>query len=200
MRDLALDETRNRNSSKISLSIGYVWTERRSRHKNGDGPPAARPAKAPCGGLGPSAVPIGEEHRPRIGVVIVSGETLRRRSREALPRPKVVQFSLTEAEFDEVSEAAAVAGLARGAFAAEVMLAAARGVQARAGSPLREALRELVSAAGLVRRIGTNLNQAVARLNATGQPGEDLVPSAEFCLRVIRRLDEAAEQVRRSIP
>jgi len=111
-----------------------------------------------------------------------------------------VQFSLTKAEFDEVSGAAAQAGLARGAFAAEVTLAAARGLQARAGSPLREALRELMTAAGLVRRIGTKINQAVARLNATGQPGEDLVPSAEFCLRVIRRLDEAAEQVRRSIP
>jgi len=130
----------------------------------------------------------------------VAAETLRRRSRQALPRPKVVQFSLTEAELEEVSDAATVAGLARGAFAAEVTLAAARGVQARASSPLREALRELMSAAGLVRRIGTNLNQAVARLNATGQPGEDLIPSAEFCLRVIRRLDEAAEQVRRSIP
>ena len=56
------------------------------------------------------------------------------------------------------------------------------------------------AAAGLVRRIGTNLNQAVARLNATGQRGEDLLPSVEFCVRVIRRLDEAAEQVRRSIP
>ena len=76
-------------------------------------------------------------------------------------------------------------------------LAAARGVHARGASPLRD---ELMAAAGLVRRIGTNLNQAVARLNATGQRGEDLLPAAEFCMRVIRRLDEAAEQVRRSIP
>ena len=36
------------------------------------------------------------------------------------------------------------------------------------GTPLREALVELMSASGLVRRVGTNLNQAVARLNATG--------------------------------
>ena len=67
-------------------------------------------------------------------------------------------------------------------------------------SPLREALAEVMTAAGLVRRIGTNLNQAVARLNATGQRGEDLVPAAQFCMRVIRRLDEAAEQLRRSVP
>src|ERR1035441_153027 len=136
----------------------------------------------------------------RIGVVNMTGGTVRRRSREAVSRPKVVQFSLTLEEFDEVSGAAARSGMARGAFAAEVTLAAARGVQARAGSPLREALAELMAAAGLVRRIGTNLNQAVARLNATGQRSEDLLPSAEFCVRVIGRLDEAAEQLRRSIP
>jgi hypothetical protein len=111
----------------------------------------------------------------------------------------VVQFSLTEEEFGEVSRAAERLGMARGAFAAEVTLAAARGGPAPALSPLREALVEVMAAAGLVRRAGTNLNQAVARLNATGQRGADLLPAAEFCARVIRRLDEAAEQLRRSI-
>jgi hypothetical protein len=131
----------------------------------------------------------------------VTGEAaLRRRARQTVPHPKVVQFSLTQDEFNVISDAAASAGLARGAFAAEVTLAAARGAQARSASPLREALAELMAAAGLVRRIGTNLNQAVARLNATGQPGPDLLPAAQFCVRVIRRLDEAAEHVRRNIP
>jgi hypothetical protein len=124
----------------------------------------------------------------------------RRRSRQAVSRPKVVQFSLTEKEFEEVSASAAQSGMARGAFAAEATLAAARGVSARAWSPLRESLVELMSAAGLVRRVGTNLNQAVARLNATGRRGDDLLPAAQFCVRVIRRLDEAAEQLRRSVP
>jgi hypothetical protein len=124
----------------------------------------------------------------------------RRRSRQQDPRPRTVQFSLSEEEFAEVGEAAAQSGLARGAFAAEAALATARGAQARVWSPLRDALAELMLAAGLARRVGTNLNQAVARLNATGERGEDLVPAAEFCGRVIRRLDEAAEQVRRSIP
>jgi hypothetical protein len=89
--------------------------------------------------------------------------------------------------------------LARGAFAAEAVLAAARGGEPPVLSPLREALTELITAAGLVRRAGTNLNQAVAKLNATGQRGSDLLPAAEFCARVIRRLDEAAEQLKRSI-
>jgi hypothetical protein len=126
----------------------------------------------------------------------------RRRSRQEVARPKIVQFKLTEEEFEQVSTAAARAGLARGAFAAETVLAAIHGtrVSAAAGSPLKDALIELMSAAGLVRRIGTNLNQAVARLNATGQRGDDLLPAAQFCVRVIRRLDETADQLRRSIP
>jgi hypothetical protein len=111
---------------------------------------------------------------------------VRRRSRQAVSRPRVVQFSLTEEEFEEVSRAAQRSGLARGAFAAEVVLASARGTEARAVS--------------LVRRAGTNLNQAVARLNSTGERGEELAPAAQFCVRVIRRLDETAEQLRRSVP
>ena len=109
----------------------------------------------------------------------------------------MVQFSLTDEEFQEVGRAAERSGLARGAFAAEATLAVAGGAELRMSSPLREALVELMAAAGLVRRAGTNLNQAVAKLNATGQRGEDLLPAARFCVRVIRRLDETAEQLRR---
>jgi hypothetical protein len=124
----------------------------------------------------------------------------RRRSPQPVPRPRLVKFFLTDEELAELDEAAGQAGLARGAFAAEVTMAAARGHSAMIGAPLREALVELISAAGLVRRVGTNLNQAVAQLNATGQRGEDLLPAAQFCMRVIRRLDEAAEHVRRTVP
>ncbi len=126
--------------------------------------------------------------------------TVRRRSRQAAPRLRLVKFFLTDDELAELDEAAGQAGLARGAFAAEVTMAAARDRSVRISTPLREALVELMSASGLARRIGTNLNQAVARLNATGQRGEDLLPAAQFCVRVIRRLDEAAEHVRRNVP
>jgi hypothetical protein len=123
-----------------------------------------------------------------------------RRSRQATPRPHLVKFFLADEELAELSAAAGQAGLARGAFAAEAALAAARGSTPQVGSPLRDALVELMRAAGLVRRIGVNLNQAVTRLNSTGQRGDDLTPAAEMCSRVIGRLDDAAEQVRRSIP
>jgi hypothetical protein len=87
-------------------------------------------------------------------VVAVAGGSVRRRSRQVVSRPRVVQFSLTEVEFQEVSRAAERSGLARGPFAAEVALASARGTEARVWSPLREALVELIAAAGLVRRAG----------------------------------------------
>ena len=123
-----------------------------------------------------------------------------RRSRQPAPRPHRVKFFLTDEELADLSDAADHAGLANGAFAAEAALAVARGSVAPVVLPLREALVELMRATGLVRRIGVNLNQAVARLNATGQRGEDLGPAVQMCGRVIRRLDDAAEQVRRSIP
>ena len=124
-----------------------------------------------------------------------AGCRARRRARQDAPRPRTVRFDLTEAEFRDLEAAAVRAGLARGAYAAEAALAAARGTATAADAPLREALGELVRASGLVRRIGVNLNQAVARLNATGQRSGDLLPYAEESLRRAERLDSAAEQV-----
>jgi hypothetical protein len=123
-----------------------------------------------------------------------------RRSRQPVPRPHLVKFFLADEELAELSDAASHAGLAKGAFAAEAALAVARGSAVPVGSPLRDVLVELIRATGLVRRIGVNLNRAVARLNATDQRGEDLTPAAQMCSQMIERLDDAAEQVRRSIP
>ncbi len=53
-------------------------------------------------------------------------------------------------------------------------------------------------AAGLVCRIGVNLNQAVARVNATGQRPGELLWFARESMRRVERLDEAAEQVRKA--
>lgn len=107
-----------------------------------------------------------------------------------------MEFSLTDEEFGELGAAAARAGLARGAYAAEAALSVARGVTSPADSPFRGALGEFVRAAGLVRRIGVNLNQAVAKLNATGQRSCDLLPYAAESLRRAERLDAVAEEIR----
>jgi hypothetical protein len=91
------------------------------------------------------------------------------------------------------------AGLARGAYAAQVVLAAAQETVPGAEALLRVALAELMRASGLVRRIGVNLNQAVAKLNATGQRSGDLLPYAAESARRMERLDAAADQVRKAL-
>ena len=123
----------------------------------------------------------------------------RRRPRQQSPRPRTVRFDLTEAEFAELEQAAGRAGLAKGAYAAEAALSAARGTAVEPDTLSREALGELIRASGLVRRIGVLLNQAVARLNATGQRPAELVPCAQACLRRVERLDAAAEQIRKTL-
>jgi hypothetical protein len=128
-----------------------------------------------------------------------AGTRSRRRSGRAARRMRSVRFGLTEEEYGEVAFAAAHAGLAKGAYAAHATLAAARGLMNPADTPFRQALTELIRAAGLVRRIGVNLNQAVAKLNATGQRSADLLPYAAESMRRARRLDAAAEDVRRRL-
>ena len=122
-----------------------------------------------------------------------------RRPRKGTRRLYRVEFSLTGEEFEALETAAGRAGKARGAYAAEATLAAARSVPAVTSTTLAELLRELIRASGLVRRIGVNLNQAVARLNATGQRSGDLVPYAAESIRRAERLDEVAERVRKAL-
>jgi hypothetical protein len=133
-----------------------------------------------------------------------SGEARRRgqgarRARQQPGRSRRVHFSLTEQEFAALEEAAGRTGLARGAFAAQVVLAHVNGSAAGPEAPDREVLRELVRAVGLVRRIGVNLNQAVARLNATGQRSGDLLLYARERMRRAGHLDEVAEEVRKAL-
>jgi hypothetical protein len=87
-----------------------------------------------------------------------AGSRSRRRPREQAARTYTVRFGLTEAESAELEQAAERAGLAKGAFAAEAALAAARGTATAPGASFQDALAELMRAAGLVRRIGVNLN------------------------------------------
>jgi hypothetical protein len=124
---------------------------------------------------------------------------LGRRARNSAKRCRRVEFSLTDEEFEDLDAAAGRAGLARGAYAADAALSVARGVACSADSPFREALGEFIRAGGLVRRIGVNLNQAVAKLNATGQRSGDLLLYAAACLRRAERLDAAAEEIRRRL-
>ena len=102
--------------SKIYISIVYLWTGRGPEINNGRWRGRARPRQMASA---------------RGSVIAVTGGSVRRRSRQAVSRPRVVQFSLTEEEFEEVSRAAERSSMARGAFAAEAALASARGGEPR---------------------------------------------------------------------
>ena len=61
-----------------------------------------------------------------------------RRSRVASRRGRRVEFTLTDGEFADLNTAAQLAGLSRGAYAAQAALAVARGGGSRAGvAPVR---------------------------------------------------------------
>ena len=129
----------------------------------------------------------------------VSGQG-RRRARQPVPRTRRVEVTLTGEEYAVIEAAARRAGLARRAYIAQAVLAAA----ANGGPPgdresLRRVLIELMRAAGLVRRIATNLDQAAARLNATGQPAGNLPAYAAQSIRRAGHIDQVADAVRKAL-
>jgi hypothetical protein len=124
----------------------------------------------------------------------------RRRARQPVPRTRWVEFTLTDQEYADLAEAARQAGMARRAYAATmVMDAAANGTTLTGQDPLELILIELMSAAGQVRRIATNLGQAVAKLNATGQPTGELPRYAAGSLRHADNIDAVADAVRQAL-
>lgn len=111
-----------------------------------------------------------------------------------------MEVTLTREEYAVIEAAARQAGLARRAYIAQAVLAAAAN-----GGPLgdRESLRlaliELMHAAGLVRRIGTNINQAAAKLHATRQPAGNLPGYAAESIRRADHIDAVADAVRKAL-
>ena len=110
-----------------------------------------------------------------------------------------MRFSLSDEEHALVGAAAAGERLAIGAYAAHAVLAAARGSMQPQNALLREALATVMHAAGQARRIGVNLNQAVAALHS-GEPPTQLRWYADAAARTVRNLDELAEELRHRLP
>ncbi|OLT31866.1 hypothetical protein BJF79_08715 [Actinomadura sp. CNU-125] len=114
-------------------------------------------------------------------------------------RDRGLCIALSEEEYACLSSAAGREFLATGAWAAEVLLAAARGSARPEYSDVRETLIEVMRASGQARRIGVNLNQVVAALHA-GDPPPQLRWYAEAAARAVQRLDDLAEELRRRLP
>lgn len=101
----------------------------------------------------------------------------------------------------EIEAVAAAMGMTPTGYLAEAGLAAARGVPPSSLDPAREALAsllaELFDARVALGRVGTNLNQAVAALNATGQRPAWLEHAVVRCDRRIAALDEVVARIGR---
>lgn len=118
------------------------------------------------------------------------------RSRRAAP-------TFTEQEWADIAAAAAAAGIPRPGSAARRLWPPPGVTRRRRWTPTREGLAapqaELFDAVVAVNRIGTNLNQAVAALNATGEAPDWLAQAVALCERRMARLDEVVAGVDRRL-
>jgi hypothetical protein len=122
-----------------------------------------------------------------------------RRSNQEPARRRVVKVLLSEEEYALLEAAAGRERLALGAYTAQAMLAVARSIDRPEYAMLRELLGVLMHASGQVRRIGVNLNQAVAALNS-GELSDLLSMYAAAAYRTVLKLDEVADDVRIRLP
>lgn len=134
-----------------------------------------------------------------MGEVMPQRPGVRRRQRGGEPRGHKVTVRLSDGELAAITAAADRGGLSAGAYIGHAALEAAGYRGGGITEAQRAALAELIRAAGLVRRAGVNLNQAVARLHATGQLATDLEAAAAYCMRMVGRIDQAATEVSRRL-
>jgi hypothetical protein len=130
----------------------------------------------------------------------------RDRRHQSPRRGRNITAAFTDAEYAALAGAARRVGLTPTGFCAQAALAAAAAptVPSLGADPRVEALAEaqveLASLRIAVVRVGTNLNQAVAALNATGEPRVWLRHVVEQCGRALAAIDDAASQVHRRLP
>ena len=110
-------------------------------------------------------------------------------------RPRQIKVRYTHDEYATIAGAARDTGLTPTGYVAEAALATANNTQTHSTAPWRTALLELMEARTQVRRIGTNINQATAAINATGEPPPWLQHAIAMTNKAVRRLDEAATAV-----
>ena len=125
---------------------------------------------------------------------------VRHRDHRFPARSRRITVRLGEEELAAIALAAGRAGLTPTGYVAAVALAAARGTVPPAPLAAQRALQELVVVRAQVRRFGTNVNQAVAALNATGEAPEWLERAVAVAARAVARVDAAAEAMLRRRP
>lgn len=156
---------------------------------------------AALGPAGDGVAGSGAIRQQEVPVSVELADTRPARRRERLtdaPRRRAVLVRYNDDERLAVASAAKRAGLTTTAYVATVALDIARAVPPTAApSPLRDALAELIMTRGQLRRFGTNVNQAVAAFNATGEAPPALLTAVAVTARAVQRVDLAAAELRR---
>lgn len=124
------------------------------------------------------------------------GPRTRRRLRESEQRVHRLTPRFSVEELQDVTVAAALEGLTPTGYAAKAAVDVARGRVRPTPSTTADALAELLEARAQVRRFGVLVNQAVAKLNATGDADGALEAAVAACTRAVARVEEAAVAVR----
>jgi uncharacterized protein (DUF1778 family) len=125
---------------------------------------------------------------------------VRYRTRGEERREHRFELKLSAGERAVLAAAADRAGLTLAAYLVRAGLDVAERRAAPVGAVQREMLIRLIELADLVGRIGADFSQAAARFSSTGATDPDLTPTAGYCMRVVRHIDEAAELIRRRLP
>ncbi|GLI00931.1 hypothetical protein Pa4123_62070 [Phytohabitans aurantiacus] len=119
-------------------------------------------------------------------------------------RQRRIAPTFTDAEYADIAAAGTAAGVTPTGFCAEAALSAARGVRSPVLDQAREMFSdlqvELFDARVALGRIGTNLNQAMAALNATGEAPDWLERVVALCERRMQHLDGVIARLDRRLP
>ncbi len=129
--------------------------------------------------------------------VTSAGGRVRRRLREVERRAHRLTPRFSDAELEAIGVAAGLAGLTPTGFAAKAAVDVALGRTSPVPVRTVEALGELLEARAQVRRFGLLVNQAVARLHASGELSGELGAAVAACTRAVGRVEAAAVAVRR---
>lgn len=122
-------------------------------------------------------------------------------------RTRQVFVRLSSDEYEDLAEAAARVELTPTGYVAETALAAARGQgtpgladgTATTRAELAQLQRELFAARTELVRVGTNLNQAVADLHATGTTPAGLHDTVTRCAQAMEALDSVVAAIDRRL-
>jgi uncharacterized protein (DUF1778 family) len=124
----------------------------------------------------------------------------RRTRHQGTSRTCRIAISVSRTEQEELQQAAHAEALTVSAYVAEKALAAARRTIPQSTAPLRELQADLNCATAQLQKAGTNLNQAVAALNATGQAPGNLIHYARYVATVTEKLDTIVTKIGRLLP